>query len=140
MLHLKMPQSIYNKLIQTAEREAPLEACGLLAGNDLTIHAFYPLTNMDASAEHYSMDPAEQFNALKDMRKHGWQIVGIWHSHPATAARMSVEDQKLALMPGVSYVILSLAAEHRGEIKSFRKIQDGSFAEQKIELFLDEVK
>ncbi len=134
MLHLKMPQSIYNKLIKTAEKESPLEACGLLAGNDLTIHAFYPLTNMDASAEHYSMDPAEQFNALADMRKHGWEIVGIWHSHPETAARMSIEDQKLAFMPGVSYVILSLAAGHRGEIKSFRKNQDGSFVEEKIEL------
>ena len=45
----------------------------------------YFLTNTDASPEHFSMEPAEQFAAVKDMRTHGWQLLGNFHSHPSSA-------------------------------------------------------
>lgn len=109
MALLKLPHAVYKRFLRAAEKEAPLEACGLLAGSGETVHKFYLIINADASPEHYSMDPAEQFAALKDMRERGWEIIGICHSHPLTPARMSAEDEKLAFMPGVSYVILSLA-------------------------------
>lgn len=135
---LRLPRSIYDELVGAAHSHAPLEACGLLAGKDDLVHQYYPMTNTDDSAEHYSMDPAEQFAAMKDMRSRGLEIVGIWHSHPATPPRMSEEDKTLAYTPGVSYVILSLAQEYHEQIRSFRKAQDGSFPEEPVVL-LDEV-
>ena len=55
------------------------------------------------------MKPEEQFAAVKDMRAAGLKMLGIWHSHPASPARMSAEDMHLAYTPDVAYVILSLA-------------------------------
>ena len=134
MTPLKLPRSIYKELLQEAEKEAPLEACGLLAGNDKNVHHFYPMTNVDASSQRYSMDPEEQFKVLKNMRKHGWEILGIWHSHPQTPPNLSAVDRELALMPAVVYVIISLAPAHYGEIKGFRKEAANSFVEERIEL------
>ncbi len=104
-----------------ARQEAPWEACGLLAGKTMEeVEHFYPLTNIDRAAEHFSMDPKEQFAAVKDMRKHNWRMIGIWHSHPATPPRMSEEDKRLAFTPNVLYVILSLADPDAPSIVAFR--------------------
>src|SRR3972149_2592077 len=54
------------------------------------------------------MEPAEQFAAVKDMRAAGFDMLAIYHSHPATAARPSAEDIRLAFTPNIAYVIISL--------------------------------
>jgi proteasome lid subunit RPN8/RPN11 len=86
------------------------------------------LTNADASPEHFSMVPAEQFAALKDMRANGIEMLAAWHSHPATPARMSAEDLRLAHAPGLIHVILSLAIPGQPQIRAFT-VQDGSAQE-----------
>jgi proteasome lid subunit RPN8/RPN11 len=106
---MKVPQKIYDSMLDAAARANPLEACGLLGGDGDSVKEFYHLTNTDASSDHYNMSPGEQFAAIKDMREKGISMIGIWHSHPETPARMSEEDKRLALTPGVTYVILSLA-------------------------------
>lgn len=71
----------------------------------------YFLTNIDASNEHFSMDPAEQLKVVKDMRAQGFTLIGNWHSHPETPSRPSEEDKRLAYDSKVSYMILSLMDE-----------------------------
>ena len=93
----------------------------MLAGKATNrVEHFYPLTNVDRASEHFSMEPKEQFAAVKDMRRRGWRMIGIWHSHPATPARMSEEDKRLAFTPDVMYVILSLADQNTPSIVAFR--------------------
>ena len=65
---LAIPNAIYRKMCDSSTEAAPLEACGLLAGDGARVTEFYELTNTDASGEHYSMSPEEQFGAVKDMR------------------------------------------------------------------------
>ena len=100
----------------------PAEVCGLIAGHVYTnrndeagilrvVKKVYPLTNTDASAEHFSMDTREQFSALKDMRAGGLELLGNYHSHPATPPRPSDEDIRLAFDPQLTYAILSLAKD-----------------------------
>ena len=72
----------------------------------------YYLTNTDHSEEHFTLDPKEQFAAVKEMRANGWQLLGNWHSHPASPSRPSEEDKRLAFDSKASYFILSL---HGGE-------------------------
>jgi proteasome lid subunit RPN8/RPN11 len=110
---------IYNSMVSAARRAAPLEACGLLAGTAGEVTEFYELTNIDASGEHYTMAPGEQFAAVKDMRRKGTAMLAIWHSHPATPARMSVEDLRLAYTPSVVYVIVSLTSPDKPDIRGF---------------------
>ncbi|MDP6524146.1 MAG: Mov34/MPN/PAD-1 family protein [Kiritimatiellia bacterium] len=105
---LEIDSSVYEAMILASNKALPIEACGLLAGSDGRATKLYELTNADASAKHFSFLPEEQFAAIKDMRSCGMEMLAIWHSHPDTPARMSEEDLRLALTPGVVYVILSM--------------------------------
>ena len=116
---LTIPNEAFQKMLSAARVAAPLEACGLLAGTGERVKAFFALANADASPEHYSMRPEDQFAAIKAMRRDGLRMLAIWHSHPATPARMSEEDLRLAYTPDVVYVIVSLAEPGRPQIRAF---------------------
>lgn len=125
---IKLYQKHYKKILEHARQALPNEACGLLGGRIVktgelkvkTVEEVYLLTNTDHSPEHFTMDPKEQFNAIKEMRKNNWQLLGNFHSHPETPSRPSEEDRKLAFDPETSYLILSLADRQHPVLKSFR--------------------
>ncbi len=121
---LTIPNEVFQKMLSAARVSAPLEACGLLAGTGERVNAFYALTNADASPAHYSMRPEEQFAAIKAIRRDGLRMLAIWHSHPASPARMSVEDLRLALTPDVAYAITSLAVPEAVALRAFL-VRDG---------------
>lgn len=113
----------FSSIVSYARDNLPEEACGLLGGrveNDKCIvEKVYFLTNTDHSPEHFSMDAKEQFGAVKDMRRYGYVLIGNFHSHPASPARPSEEDKRLAFDPSISYLILSLAGK-APILKSFK--------------------
>ncbi|MBI3088614.1 MAG: M67 family metallopeptidase [Candidatus Omnitrophica bacterium] len=78
------------------------------------------MTNVEDSPVGYSMDPKEQLQADKQMRQQQEQMVGIFHSHTATAAYPSPVDVSLAISPDVSYVLVSLKDQRHPELKSYR--------------------
>lgn len=102
----------YEKILAHAKNEAPVEACGLIAGeisgNDKIVKKVYILTNTDHAEEHFTIDPKEQLSAIKDMRANGLIPLGNWHSHPVSPSRPSDEDKRLAYDSSASYLILSL--------------------------------
>jgi proteasome lid subunit RPN8/RPN11 len=136
---LKLSPQDYQALLDHARAALPNEGCGLLAGErggagktGKIVKKVYCLENTDKSPEHFSMAPEEQFKAVADMRKNGWTLLGNFHSHPATPARPSAEDIRLAFDPALSYVIISLKAEEP-VIKSYT-IQKGKAAEETLEV------
>lgn len=104
----KIPKSVYESMLRLAIQESPVEACGYLAGNDNEVSMLIPMTNVDQSSEHFSFAPEEQFQALKTARSEELKFLAVFHSHPASPARMSAEDIRLANDPEIVYVILSL--------------------------------
>ncbi len=106
---LKIKQDIIDRIVAHGRSEAPLEACGYLAEKDGMVCKHFELTNLDKSPVHFSMDPAEQFAAVRECRNQGLKLRAVYHSHPETPARPSNEDIKLAYDPSLSYVIVSLA-------------------------------
>jgi len=108
------------------------EACVCLAGKEGVITHFYRLTNVDHSPEHFSFDPAEQFQTVKDARSKGLQIFANYQSHPETPSRPSQEDIRLAFDPNISYLIISLAQKD-ADVKSFR-IQNGTVEKEEIKV------
>lgn len=118
-MRLEIADGILSSMLEAARGAAPLEACGLLGGRNGTVSVFYELDNIDASGEHYSMKPEQQFAAVKDMREKKLNMLAIWHSHPATPARMSDEDIRLAYTPDVAYLILSLADPNHPDLRGF---------------------
>ena len=115
---VKIIKSVITEMVNHAKKESPLEACGYLCAARGVVVASYALTNIDKSNEHFSFDPKEQFSVVKDARAKGLEICAVYHSHPASPARPSLEDIKLAHDPNVSYVIVSLA-DGQEEVKAF---------------------
>lgn len=120
MSALQIPGRIFRRMLAQAREGAPLEVCGILGGKGNAVSAIYPMSNADASHEHFMMDPREQFSTVKKLRAEGLEMVAVYHSHPATPARPSEEDIRLARTPNVSYVIVSLADPSAPEVRSFK--------------------
>ena len=119
MVELKIPRQIFERMVEQAKAEAPIEACGILAGKGSRVKKLYEMTNADSSSDHFMMEPEEQFAVVKDLRAAGLKMLAIYHSHPATAARPSAEDIRLSLTPDVTYVIVSLQDADNPDIKGF---------------------
>jgi proteasome lid subunit RPN8/RPN11 len=136
MSALRIKKSDHEKIISHAKSCLPNECCGLVAGDieneTRTVREVYTLTNADASGTHFTIEVTEQLAAVKDMRIRGIAPIGNFHSHPATPARPSEEDIRLAYDPSASYVIVSLMGEEP-VTRSFR-IENGAPAEEDIEI------
>lgn len=130
---ISIPSEILRDIVEHAMQDAPIEACGLLAGVGYDVQKSYRLSNADKSPEHFSLDPREQFAAVRDARPLGMEIIAVYHSHPATPARMSEEDLRLAVTPGFQYVIVSLSIPERPQVKCFR-VLDGRPVEESVEV------
>ena len=126
---VKIKKDIQDKIIKHAQEEAPIEACGYLASQDGVIVRHYEMKNIDQSLEHFSFDPKDQFFVVRDARAQGPEISAVYHSHPASPARPSAEDIRLAYDPSLSYVIVSLAGGRR-DVKSFRIVRSNAAAEE----------
>ncbi|MHB0977533.1 MAG: M67 family metallopeptidase [Candidatus Aquicultorales bacterium] len=105
-----LEKTLYGEMVAECIAAAPREACGLLFGSDGFAEKAVALANVaDDPERRYLIDPAEQFAAFKAMRAEGRELVGTYHSHPATEAYPSKTDKELAFYPESYYLILSLA-------------------------------
>lgn len=130
-------KSDFDNITAYAKQSLPHEACGLVAGRkekeNIIIEKVYYLTNTDHSREHFSMDPKEQLQAVKDMRANGMSFLGNWHSHPETPSRPSKEDIRLAYDEKAVYLILSLKDPFQPVLNAFHIIRGEA---QKDELYI----
>src|SRR6266568_736150 len=91
---LHIPRAIYDEMISQAFSELPNECCGLLAGMVIPplpteieapptaqVKCRYPLANAAASAKEYLSDARSMFEAARDMRQRGIDILAVYHSH-----------------------------------------------------------
>ena len=133
---IKLTKSDFEKILAHAVKELPDEACGLIAGTvedgDKEIKKVYLLTNIDHSNEHFSLDPKEQLEAIKDMRKNGFVPLGNRHSHPESPSRPSEEDKRLAFDSKASYMILSLMDRENPVLNSFKITGDTAEKEELV--------
>ncbi len=80
---LQLPQEISLSLIEHARREVPNECCGLLAGHpDGRVTHALPLVNRLESPVQFESEPRSMFEAMKQMRKLGIEMLAVYHSHP----------------------------------------------------------
>jgi proteasome lid subunit RPN8/RPN11 len=117
---IKIPESIFQGIIEHARRQWPLECCGILAGEENTVKRFFEMTNSEQSAVRYSMAPQDQLRAYDEMDREGMEMVAIYHSHPHTIAFPSETDVKLAVLPELVSIIVSLKQKEEPVVKAFR--------------------
>jgi len=120
MLKLEIPENIFSDMVAQARAQAPIEACGILAGGNGRVEKLYKMTNAERRRDHFMMEPAEQFAAAKEIRSARLKMLAIYHSHPETPARPSAEDMRFALTPGMIYVIVSLQGNNGPVVKGFQ--------------------
>jgi proteasome lid subunit RPN8/RPN11 len=127
---MKIRREVIDHILAHAERDAPIEACGFLTGLEGRITRDYPMANAEGKEDHFMFDPNEQLAAYQTIGREGIEIMGVYHSHPATVARPSAEDIRLARNPALIYIIISLLDETK-TVKGFY-IKDGTAEEEPL--------
>ena len=127
---MKIRKDVIDDILAYAEKDAPIEACGYLMGSGDFIARTLAITNAEAREDHFTFDPKEQFEAYNTAKELGVEIIGAYHSHPATPAQPSAEDIRLAFDPALLYVIASLMGGER-TVRAFR-IREGTVAEEPL--------
>ncbi len=130
-MEIKINKQIIKDITNHAKALKPIECCGYLAGKNGEITTQFCMTNIDNSPEHFSFDPKEQFQVVKEARANNLDLMAVYHSHPETPARLSEEDIRLLNDPNMIYIIVSLMIK-KADIKAY-KILKQSDQEVKIE-------
>ena len=79
-------------MLEHVAEQAPLEACGLLAGKQDSVEAVLKVRNAEQSPVHFQMDAQEQYNAFMWIEANELDLLGIFHSHPAGPETVSATD------------------------------------------------
>lgn len=88
----------------------PEEACGLLAMDGSgRIRMAYPLTNADHSSSRFTISPVEHFGAIRHAEGRGWEIGGVFHSHPSGPSVLSATDLDQPHDPEWLHIVVGLA-------------------------------
>ncbi len=125
---MDLPEQLYQAMVGHAGFAHPNEACGLLAADRTgRLRMAYCLTNVDDSASRYTVDPVEHYGALRHADRNGWDIVGVYHSHPSSPAYPSRRDVAHALDPEWLYLIVGPGPA----VRAFR-IRSGRVAEERL--------
>jgi len=101
-----IPEQLWLQICSQADVHLPEEACGLLAGNDQRVQEVIPIPNILHSPVRYRMDPTDQLRAFQQIEERGFELVGIFHSHPLGPNRPSDTDIAEAYYPESVYVII----------------------------------
>jgi len=110
---------------------APEEACGLLGGAGGRVCRVYPVENALHSPVAYTMEPHAQIETMLAIEAAGWELVGIFHSHPGGPAAPSPTDVRQAYYPEALTVILSPGLGGAWAARAFR-IGNGQITEAEI--------
>lgn len=118
-MRLILTRKQLEEIITHALEESPYEACGLLGGKGGKVEKVYPLPNAEKSPFRYRAEPEAQFRAMQEIEEMGWEIVGIYHSHPSSFPYPSVLDIEMAYYPEAVYLIVSLSDPCKPIVKAF---------------------
>lgn len=125
MEQIIFPRQLADQILQHALSSPELEVCGLIAGRSGRPLRAIPVRNVaDQPQRLFTMDPAGQIDAQRDIRERGEELFGIYHSHPHGPAHPSTTDLEQAGYPRALYLIVSLDSTDAPQLRGFR-LDDG---------------
>jgi proteasome lid subunit RPN8/RPN11 len=126
---LRITRDVIAVILDHARGCLPDECCGLLLGRGNRVGLAWPARNELASPTRYRVDPRDYLAAARYGRRHGLDVVGAYHSHPASPAVPSPTD--LAESAGEDFVYLIAgrltSASGEGDVRAYR-FAGGNFA------------
>ncbi len=115
------------KILAHCKKQAPLEACGFLAGNEKVSKKVYLIENELQSPTRFRMLPRQQLKALLDIETQELDLLAIFHSHPQGPPTPSMIDIQEISFPGPLQIIVSFV-DGKWSLRAF-KIIDQTFIE-----------
>ncbi len=138
MRQLTLTQSQVQQMIAHARAEAPLEACGLLGGEDGRVLQVYPAVNVLQSPTRYQIEPEQLLSILEsiDAQGCGPDPLAIYHSHPHGPGIPSKTDVAESYYPNSVYIIIAHPDSLTPSLRGFR-IVDGEVSEVQLKILND---
>ena len=125
-----MTRGHWNAIVEHARGDAPNECCGYLRARDGVVEEVFRARSLRPSPYAYELD-GQSLLAANGLDDEGFEV-GIYHSHPRSAAEPSQTDINLAHYPGWIYLIVSLRGADP-ELRGWR-IEDRRVEEEAIEV------
>ncbi len=119
-MSLELPAEVRVAMVTHALACHPEEACGLLLSDpEGRFQMAIPLTNSSRSRTRYTIEPTEHFRVIQLADRRGWDVSGVFHSHPRGEAYPSATDVELAPDPTWVYIVIGLADPVRPGVRAF---------------------
>ena len=104
MERLTLSEAHYQAMLADV-RQRTEEACGIIAGIEGRSCSLFVVPNELHSQSRFRMQAEEQIAAFLEMERQGWDMLAIYHSHPAGPDHPSETDLAEHAYPGVYSVI-----------------------------------
>lgn len=123
------------QIVAQARGDAPNETWGMIGGKNGRALKIYPMKNADDQPRiRYRAEPHQLLQVVREIEdEKQWDILAIYHSHPATEAYPSATDVREAHYPDSIYMLISLQNPDQAQVRGFR-IVEGQVSEITLEI------
>ena len=125
MLFLRLQRNHVELLKQEAERLFPVEACAILFGNltenEAIVEKVEITQNRLRSSTRFEVDPSTVARSIVEAEKEGFEFVGLFHSHPASAFPSEIDRKFMRLWGDAVWLILSST---ENKLDAFQLVDD----------------
>jgi proteasome lid subunit RPN8/RPN11 len=118
-MEIVLRKSILQTILAYVQQARPLEACGLLAGEDNIVSHIYLIDNIKQSPIAYEMDPLQQLQAMLQAEEEGLELMAVFHSHPRGPETPSQTDVEKAYYPDLAQIIIALNDPENPSTRAF---------------------
>ena len=112
-------EDVVDAIVRHAREAAPAECCGLLVGDADRIARAVRSANLATSDTRFLIDPKTHFDARREARTQGHEVLGFYHSHPHSPPQPSRTDVEEATYGDHVHLIVSLL-DKSPEIRLYR--------------------
>ena len=130
---VKIPKSLLNNLIKLALKMGKKEElAGVLLGtidkDIINVKTYKTLENILHSPTRFEINPEEFYQVIIYGEKMGYEIVGLWHTHPSPPQPSLIDLKYMELWPVLWLIISSINGSYAAYI-----LREGELKKVKIE-------
>ena len=122
---IQLREAVREEILAHARAEAPRECCGLLVGDGTLVDECVRSVNVDPNPNRYEIDARLHVATNRRLRGSSRRVIGVYHSHPHSAAVPSHTDFVEAYYPDFVWVIVSLAVPESEAVAAYRLTPSG---------------
>ena len=103
---MTIDRHVLEDVLAHAREDAPRECCGILLGCAGRIVAHVRAANLEPGTTRFLIDPRDHLQAIRQARARKLDVVGFYHSHPASRPYPSETDVSEAVYPDAVHLIV----------------------------------